>query len=112
MKDNQQSGEQLRDLGAAQAESAGAVQQWCEDFDYWLHIIATSALEYDAEDVVVAVRMQPKDVVALSNNSVGARILAASKRGLIVKVGYRKGQRKSLQASAVAVWKGATKGDN
>jgi hypothetical protein len=37
----------------------------------------------------------------------GARFMAAARRGVIRKVGYRNGQRPSLHAHPIALWVGA-----
>ena len=103
-----QAGEQLREVGMALADEAAAAA-WKERVDAAISSLARrqgldGPLPFTAEDVRLLAGDPPEGT---SPNAMGARFMAAARRGQIRKVGYRNGVRPSLHAHPIAIWVGA-----
>jgi hypothetical protein len=96
------SGAALRDQGAARASSAQP-DEWRAAVDAEIRRLAATGEAFTADDVSRATGDSPTG----SPGAMGARFLAASKRGEIVNVGYEKSQRQSVHAHPIAQWRGA-----
>lgn len=95
-------GDLLRDQGAARADAAQP-EEWKAAVDLEIARLARSGREFTADDVSSVVGDSPTG----SQGAMGARFLAAAKRGVIVRVGYVKSSRPSVHAHPIAQWKGA-----
>jgi hypothetical protein len=86
--------------GMAQADAAED-EAWKARADIAIDQLAKSGREFTAEDVRAGAGDPRRP------NAFGARLQAASRSGVIVKVGYRASRRASLHAHPVALWRGA-----
>lgn len=89
-----------RDRGAEAASDATS-DAWRTACDAAIHRLAASGREFTAEDVRALVGDPPTHP-----NAMGARFLAASRSGLVEKLGYRQPSRASSHASVIAIWRG------
>lgn len=96
-------GERRKEAGMAKAEQAATVMDgsWIEAADAELRRLARTGEQFTS-DVLVASVGAPDT----HHNAIGARINAASKAGIIVKVGFTKSSRETGHARTIAVWKG------
>lgn len=95
-------GEILRDHGAERADRAQP-DEWKSAVDLQIARLARTGRPFTADDVSAVVGDSPTG----SQGAMGARFLAASKRGVIRRVGYVKSGRASVHAHPVAQWQGA-----
>jgi hypothetical protein len=95
-------GERLKAAGMAAAD-ANADERWKADFDARLNLLAASGRAFTSEDVTREVGLPPSG----SPNAVGARINAAARRGVIVRVGDVKAARVNQHATRISSWIGA-----
>lgn len=96
----QLTGAQLRDIGAAKVTD-NTPEYWKQAVDGVIAAMASSGEEFTAEDVREFSGDPPNH-----HNAMGARILTAIKRGLIVRVGFTNSRRKRSHAAVIAVYKG------
>jgi hypothetical protein len=94
-------GKQLRDIGAAQV-SENTCEEWVQTCDGIIMAMAASGVDFTAEDVRGMAGDPPHHP-----NAMGARFLAASKRNIIVRIGFSNSKRRERHASMLAVYKGA-----
>lgn len=92
----------LKEQGMQQA-SRNADQQWKDRFDKALQTLAAAGTEFTSEDVTAVTGLPPSG----SPSAVGARMNAAAKRGLIVRVGLRNARRAKSHAAMLLTWKGS-----
>lgn len=92
-------GRRLRDEGMALVDSH-AHPAWKALFDRELERLAASGRRFTVADITAVVGLPER------RNAVGARIGAASKRHLIVQVGWEKPERASRHANDNRVWVG------
>lgn len=92
-------GWQLALPGMELADSAEP-DEWKDRADAAIHYLAGLGKEFTAEDVR-AMAGDPEH-----QNAFGARMGAASRSGLIVKVGYRTPARATRHCNPLAVWRG------
>jgi hypothetical protein len=101
-------GEQLREVGMASADAAAAEAWKLRVEDAIAECARRTGLDgplpFTAEDVRPLAGDPPEGT---SPNAMGARFMAAARRGQIRKVGYRNGARPSLHAHPIAIWVGA-----
>lgn len=90
----------MRDAGMAVAD-ANAGDDWKEAADAVIRALAASGAEFSAEDVRLWVGEPP------TPNAMGARFMAARKKGILELLGYRQASRASAHARALAVYRGA-----
>lgn len=105
-------GEQLREIGMGLADEAASAQ-WKAKVDKSIGELARrrgldGPLRFTAEDVRPVVGDPPEGT---SPNAMGPRFMAASRRGLIRKVGSRNARRAPLHSHPIAVWIGTGKGE-
>lgn len=93
-------GRRLRDQGAAQV-TENTPNEWVVNADGVIATMASSGTEFTAEDVRDFTGDPPHH-----HNAMGARILAAVKQGIIVRVGFTNSRRKRSHAAVIAVYKG------
>ena len=97
-----QSATELRDEGLA-AVNATTPAQWAHDCDNAIAAMAASGAEFTAEDVRSFAGEPPKPA------AMGARFLAAAKRGIIRRVGVTHGKRPSSHARLLLVYQGTAR---
>ena len=97
---NTLTGKQLRDKGAAQV-SENTCEEWVQTCDGIIMAMAAAGSEFTAEDVRGMVGDPPHHP-----NAMGARFLAASKRNIIVRVGFANSKRRERHASMIAIYRG------
>jgi len=97
-----QSATELRDEAIA-AVNATTPSQWAQDCDNAIAAMAASGAEFTAEDVRSFAGDPPKPA------AMGARFLAACKRGLIRRVGVTNAKRRSSHACLLPVYQGAAR---
>ena len=90
----------LRDRGVARV-GENTPGDWVSRFDGVIITMASSGKEFSAEDVRLLAGDPPHC------NAIGARFLAAVKRGWITRVGYKNATRNASHARALAVYRGA-----
>jgi hypothetical protein len=90
-----------RDVGAALADEAETTA-WRVAVDAAIAQLAERAGTFTAEDVRQIAGDPPSHP-----NAMGARFMAASRRGLIRRVGFREAQRVTLHGHPIALWVGA-----
>lgn len=93
-------GAQLALAGMERADAA-ASPDWRTRWDKAIALLALSGEPFSADDVR-EIAGPPED----HPNACGARFLAASRSGLVRRVGYRKSSRAVLHAHPVALWEG------
>lgn len=93
-------GRRLRDEGAARVTD-NTPNEWVLAADGVIASMASSGSEFTAEDVRDFTGDPPHH-----HNAMGARILAAVKQGIIVRVGFTNSRRKRSHAAVIAVYKG------
>lgn len=93
-------GTELRDLGVA-AVDRNTDSTWKLNADDTIRAMSLSGYEFTAEDIREFAGDPP------TPNAMGARFLAASRSGLIKKIGYRNARRPDAHARALAVYRGA-----
>lgn len=74
---------------------------WARDFDAAVEHYARLKLPFTSEDVLALVGLPPGNP-----NAVGARMNASARKGLIRRVGIRKGRRASAHARNISEWVG------
>lgn len=94
-------GEQLALLGQEAAWDAAST--WKDDWERAIRRLATSGIEFTADDVR-RLAGPPTD----HPNAAGGIFGRLSHEGLITLVGYEKSPRPSLHSHRVGVWKGAS----
>lgn len=93
-----------KEAGMGRAERSATPSGYVAAFDDRVKALAASGVEFTSEDVTTTVGLPPDS----SGSAVGARMNAAAKRGLIVKVGRRvKARRPNQHAAMLEVWRGA-----
>lgn len=97
-------GEQLKLDGMAEAQEA--VPEWADRARAALYDLALSGEEFTSEELTARVGLPRVDVGQNRNNAVGAVVAAASRAGLIERVGYRRARRPALHAAVVTIWRG------
>lgn len=95
-------GEELRDEGIARADAAQP-DEWKTAVDRQIARLAATGRPFTADDVSTVVGDSPTG----SQGAMGARFMAASRRGVIQRIGYVPSGRASVHAHPVAQWKGA-----
>ena len=96
----------MRQLGWELAVSGMALadehedETWKHNADRAIHSLAAAGSEFTAEEVR-AIAGSPS-----RPNAFGARFCAASRRGEIVRVGYRQANRPSRHCHPIAIWRG------
>lgn len=93
-------GERLKAEGQA-GVTANTPDGWRTSFDGWVEHLPTGS-EFTATDVLEGVGYPPREV---HPNTIGARLTALAKRGIIDPVGYRKSERPQRHAGIVRVWR-------
>ncbi len=91
----------LRDAGTEAASNSAPVE-WRETVDAAIRSLAGLGRPFTADDVRALGIGDPP-----SPKAWGARMLAASKGGVIRRVGYRPSTRASVHGHPIAVWVGA-----
>jgi len=92
-------GTELRDRGVARVHE-NTPSEWVSRFDGVILSMASSGLEFSAEDVRGIAGDPPHP------NAIGARFLSAVRRGWITRVGYKNATRYASHARALAVYRG------
>ena len=95
-------GERLKEAGMAAAAKAVDVA-WRERFDRRVEVLAMTGEMFTSEDVTAEVGLPPSGSV----NAIGARMAAAARRGVIVRLGDVKARRPNRHAARVSQWAGA-----
>lgn len=95
-------GQRLRDRGEAQLSMASLWDDWPSRADRAIEYLATTGRDFDAESI--------RDLCGDPGrpNLLGARILAAARKGIIRRVGFRPATRPEAHARHVAVWRGVS----
>ena len=94
-------GEELRDEGVARADRA-TDSEWRDAADAMITTLARGGHEFSAEEI----RQWVGD--PSNPNAWGGRFLAAIKRGIIRRIGYRQAKRPEAHARVIAVYQGVT----
>lgn len=95
-------GQVLRDQGMAAADQAQP-DEWKAAVDVEIARRAAAGVPFTADDVSAVVGDSPTG----SQGAMGARFMAASRRGVIRRVGYVPSRKPSVHAHPVAQWMGA-----
>jgi hypothetical protein len=93
-------GAELRDRGHRQLDLASLWDPWPERADAALEYLARTGREFTAEDVRAMVGDPDRP------GAMGGRLLAAAKKGLIERVGFRQAERSERRSGWLAVWRG------
>jgi hypothetical protein len=93
-------GQELRDEGIEQASLASLWDDWPKKADRWIEFMAQTGQEFTAEDLRSACGDPSRPA------QVGARLLAAARRGLIERVGFAQASRSERHGGWVGVWRG------
>lgn len=99
-------GRAARDAGAAQADSSAAADEWRPGAIAVLRELALSGQPFTADDLVERAGL-PLQSETNANNAVGALFSAASKKGLIERMGDTQSKRVAGHARRLSVWRGS-----
>jgi hypothetical protein len=95
-----------KESGMRQAEDH-AVLSWRDRFDLTIRRLADFGYPFTSEDVIAHVGLPTKTIGKDQNNSVGALMNAAGRRGTIVKTGKRvPSRRPSSHGAELTEWVG------